>query len=300
MSMKFALRDDDLNYFYKPEVIENNYKDIWDICPVSMSTVPYMKGNWPKNVMEAEARGPGVEDESLLNHLKTDNQVFPIGDNVELVKYVKEKIEQNKIYLTIHGIYHRNEDIETPKLKGNFGFGAEFYTTRDLTKELKKAVKYLEDTFMQKINVFIPPQNIYTMKGLMAIKSNNLALCTGFPDVKSKNCLKLFGLSNYLNFFVFKLLNRKKSLKFPEFIEHNQFKMVDNYSINTDIKKLCKAIDYAHKSNGVFVLTTHSYGFDFKMKNSDLTIKEGVKKVIQYAKAKGNVQFVNLDQIFEK
>jgi hypothetical protein len=64
--MKFAIRDDDLNYFFNPEVIENNYRDIWDICSISMSVVPFIKGNRPY-WLEYEL---GIISKEMINELE--------------------------------------------------------------------------------------------------------------------------------------------------------------------------------------------------------------------------------------
>ena len=108
--MKFAIRDDDLNYFYTPKFIEDNIKDIWDICPFSMSAVPYIKGNWLENTKMLEELGPKNVLDNVIRKIQLDNKIYDIANNVELINYIKQKIDEKKIYLTIHGIHHRNED----------------------------------------------------------------------------------------------------------------------------------------------------------------------------------------------
>lgn len=297
--MKFALRDDDLNYFFSPEEIIKNYSGIWEICPVSMSVIPFVKGNWPKHVSEAEERGPGFINHEILANLKTDNTVHPIGENIPLIQFIKEKIKEKKIYLTIHAIHHRNEDAVTPQLSGNFGFGAEFYTTRDLSIPLKEAKKYLEHTFDQPIHVFTPPQNSYNSKGLDAIFKNNLAICGDLPSVKSFNTLKLFGLLNYSKYFAFKLFNRDIQFPFP--IVNDKLKMIGHFRLQpgTDLKKLYADFEAVYKINGVFILSTHSYAFSYKMKCTTLTMGEALSAFVSFAESKKNIEFVNLNQIFK-
>jgi predicted deacetylase len=297
--MKFALRDDDLNYFYTPCDIENNYNEIWDICPVSMSVVPFMKGNWPKNVKDAEKRGPGNLNKQILKKLISNNNIYPIGDNNELVDFIKQKIVSKKIHLTSHGIHHRNEDDITPQLSGNFGFGAEFFTNRDLTEELSKAIIYLEETFGQSIEVFTPPQNLYSKIGLKAIVNNNLALCADLLNFKSIDTLKLIGLKNYIKILLFKVFNRGSI--YPYLIVNNKFKLINHHRLQpgTDILKLYSKLDETYNKNGVFVLSTHSYAFDYEMKNSKESMGKVLKEIVAYAATKENIEFVNLKQIFE-
>ena len=297
--MKFALRDDDLNFFYSPEDIQRNYKNIWDICPVSMATVPFIKGNWPKLVKENELRGPGVMNPELIESITNDNEIHPLDANNELVDFIKGKIIEKKIYLTIHGIHHRNEDPEIPQLTTNFGIGAEFYTIRNLTKPLQEAILYLEKLFGQPIEIIAFPQEIYTLAGLNAVLANNLAICGHFPSVRSFNTLRMFGIRNYLHYFHFKLFDRKIS-RYPYTIKNDRIKIVEAYSSNNQLQSIFDEIDYVHKKDGVFVLTTHSYAFDWEHSNNPgLTVKEVIQQVIDYAGNKKNLQFVNLKQIFE-
>jgi len=296
--MKFVLRDDDLNYFYKPEDIENNFKNIWDICPVSMSVIPFVKGNWPLITQELENRGPGYIDDELIKKIKEDNTIYPIGDNLRLVDFVAKKIEEGKIYLTLHAIHHRNEDEIIPQIGSNFGIGAEFFTTRDLTKQVKEAKVYLEKIFQQKINVFTPPQNLLSPIGMQSIINNDLAICGDYPSLKRLSSVKLIGLYNYLKVVYYKLLNDMN--QYPHPIINEQFKFVSHFRLQpgTNLNKLYASFDEVYKQNGVFVLSTHSYGFDYKMKESKKNMRNELLTFFEYVKNKENVEFINLNKVF--
>jgi predicted deacetylase len=297
--MKFAIRDDDLNYFFKPVIFEKTYKQIWNICPVSMSAVPFIKGNWPKNVKEAEEKGPGFVNGDYTLMRKADCEIFPIHENSELVDYVKIKINQGKIYLTIHAIHHRNEDPIIPQFNNNYGFGAEFYTTRDLTNRLMDAIKYLEDTFEQTIKVFTPPQNMYNTLGLKAVTNNNLAICGDLPSIRQLKNLRLIGFKNFIKYFQYKLNYRRFSYPYP--IINNQIKIVGHQRLQpgTDIQKLYEAFEHAYKLDGVFVVSTHSYAFEYKMKTVNDIMGNVLIRLVEYAANKKNINFVTLDKVFE-
>lgn len=297
--MKFALRDDDLNYFFSPSMIEKYYKSIWDFCPVSMSVVPFIKGNWPRWLKEAEKMGPGYVDEDYLKGRLADNEVYPIHKNSELVAFVKDKIVGGNIYLTIHAIHHRNEDEVIPQFKNNYGYGAEFYTNRNLSMELEKAIEYIEKTFNQKIDVFTPPQNLLSDKGLNAVLNNRLAICADLPGVKNINSMKLLGINNYIKYFIFKL--RKRNNIFPHVIKNDRLSLVAHQRLQpgSDISKIKREIDLASEQNGVFVLSTHSYAFDYPMKSETKKMGEVLIDIIEYAKEKPHIEFLNLNKIFE-
>jgi len=140
--INFAIRDDDTNYFTKPQDLINNYGSVWDICPISLSVVPFhactKSGAIPKKYW-------------------TGKDIFPIGDNKELVQFLKEMMENRKISIMLHGCFHKdNAD------------GYEFDTGNDLSDKIKKGRDYLEKLFEVEIITFVPPHNTLSKKGLDA------------------------------------------------------------------------------------------------------------------------------------
>jgi len=296
--MKFALRDDDLNYFFKPEEIENNYKDIWNICPISFSVVPFIKGNWLDITKKLESLGPGNTDANFIDKIKNDNIIYPIGENVLLVDYVKKKILENKIYLTLHGIHHRNEDEIIPEMNGNFGIGAEFFTNRDMTIKLKESIIYIQDLFNQRIEIFTPPQNLLSLKGIKSILNNDLSICGDMPALKKISTVKLVGFHNYLKLVFHRISNDMVTYPYP--IVHKKLRFLTHYRLQpgSEVQKLYKSFKEIYKQNGVFVLSTHSYGFNFKMKDQGIRMGDVLTEFIHYAKQNPKVEFVNLAECF--
>ena len=300
--MKFAIRDDDLNFFFNPNDIEKNIKNIWDICPISMSAVPFIKGNWIKNTKILEDKGPTNITDEIVQKIKKDNEIFDIANNKELVKYIKQKLKEKKIYLTIHAIHHRNEDKILPKLKKNFSIGAEFYTCTDLTNELLIAIKHLENTFDQKIKIFTPPQNIYNKKGFKAILNNGLNMCSYLPSLKNVLlCINIFGLNNYMKYAKYRLFNLGLTAPYPYLIKSKKIKIMDHKSLQpgTCLIELYKDFEFVYSKGGNFVLSTHSYAFNYKMNGIDKTMGEVLREFLLFVKSKKNVEFVSLDKIME-
>jgi predicted deacetylase len=297
--MKFAIRDDDLNYFYDPEFVESNLKDIWDICPISMCVIPYVKGNWIKYTKILEDFGPNNVPEDIIKEIREDNKIYDIASNRELVGYIKEKIIENKIYLAIHGIHHKNDDVNLPRLKNNFSIRAEFFTNRDLTKDLEKAIKHMEQTFGQKITVFTPPQNIYSIKGFKAIANNRLNMCAYLPSLKNIKTISMIGVDNYFKIFKFRLKNKRKPFPYP--IKTSKIMIIEHRSLQpgTNITDLYEDFEYVYSKKGNFVLSTHSYGFSFNMKGSNRTMGEVLKDFLDYVTRKSGIKFVSLDKVFE-
>ena len=157
--MKFIIRDDDVSYHFQPVQLSAWYEGIIEICPVSICIPPFIKGNFFDGIYRLDhnikrGREVWLADES-----------YKIGDNKELVEYLKNLIAKGKVSIGLHGIRHRNEEerSKTP-MKGNYITGAEFYTDIDYTDYLHEAKEYLENLFNIKVNYFSPPQNLVSTK----------------------------------------------------------------------------------------------------------------------------------------
>lgn len=303
MTIKFAIRDDDLNYFYTPDFIEKNLSYIMDICPVSMAAIPLVKGNWKRNTEILEAAGPYGVTNQMIEAIKKDNNAFNISSNTELIKYVKEKIQEGRISIAIHGIHHRNEDSILPHMSNNFGIGAEFETDRDLTIPLQHSIKILENSFDQKIRVFTPPQNSYSLDGALAVFNNKLGMCGYLPGVRNwKKFIYLFGVENYLNYLNHRMKCKKIGFyyPYPRLIRSGRGVISDHCALqpSTDAAVVMEKFKRVSDEGGNFVLSTHSYGFNHKMIKSNETMKCCLLRILDEVSKNNDVKFVKLDEIF--
>jgi hypothetical protein len=297
--MKFAIRDDDLNYFYDPNIIEGNYKDIWDVCPISMSVIPFVKGDWPKWIDRFEKIGPGFIKKSIIDEFYKDNKIYALGDNQELVSFIKRKIYECRVYVTIHGIHHRNEDECIPQFNDNYGIGAEFFTNRNLTNGLQESILYLSSMLDQKIEIFTPPQNLISSLGIDSIINNNLNIIYRLPSIRHLQTYIMLGFNEYMKYLKFKL--RKKVIDYPYPLRGKKISIANHFRLqpDTDINSLYASLNEVYKYNGSFVVSTHSYGFEYKMKDSNKKMGLVLRELVDYASTKPDVKFVNLKQIFE-
>ena len=98
--MKIAIRDDDINYFYKSKVIKNNYKDVDDNVPITLCVIPYVKGNWIENTNILEELGPLSIPTSIIKKIRSDKKIYEIDKNEELIEYLKIEIVVQRKQLT--------------------------------------------------------------------------------------------------------------------------------------------------------------------------------------------------------
>ena len=129
--VKLIIRDDDCNFFTRPEDLEHVYRSISDF-PVTFAVVPEV----------TDVYG-GCPD--------TMNNTIPrsVGENKELVTYLKQKLEEGKCDIALHGVYHGYKfDKDGKKIPEMIWRNNE----SDLCENLGRCKKYLEETFDYPIN----------------------------------------------------------------------------------------------------------------------------------------------------
>ncbi len=148
--LRFCIRDDDTNFFTRPEELERVYGRITEGGPVSLAVVPFCRAGTSKAVPE---------------RLRGRWSVHPLHENVELVAYLRERLAAGRFEIMLHG-YHHDELHGRP----------EFAATDDLHGRVRAGREYLEDLLATRIRVFVPPHNAIGRSGLQAIARERLHL----------------------------------------------------------------------------------------------------------------------------
>lgn len=221
--MKLFIRDDDTSYFTKVSELEEAYKDIWDFGPINLAIIPYAVETFKQGILGSQHQ----------------NQVeFFIGENLELVDYLKLKIQEGKINIMLHGYNHLyRQDIGG---KVNYPFGIpEFLYTENQYEKIRKGKVALESLFNVEIKWFIPPSN--------SLKLETIEVC----DLLGLNIPLVFNLkyrflnvlfSNPLIFFVNrfnKIFSRNIPLRFNNHCEI----LCTSFTSVTNFKNLMKYVD---------------------------------------------------------
>ena len=268
--MKFAIRDDDINYFTKPKELENIYKTLWHKCPISLSVVPFQ-------ISEQSGAVP-------REHWN-DNRVFPLDNNKELVEFLIEKIKEGKIAITLHGYNHR---------------GREFENGENLDEKIRKGKDYLENLFNTSIKVFVPPHNALSLKGMLAAKNYGLNLIS-VPSIKKFNRpLKeeyLFALGKRIYYLI------RYKQNYPYIFNFSGQKELPFYSLTPSVKleQLKKCFDFCIKRDGIFCLATHSWEWGVNMQCDRGTVGDIFcrfwKYTVRYSRS---IQFSTVNRLFEE
>ncbi|MGN6568632.1 MAG: DUF2334 domain-containing protein [Flavipsychrobacter sp.] len=294
--MRFAIRDDDTNFFTTPEELEACYGNIWDQFPVTLCLISQVKGNW-KHWVHQIYKDKHETDWVAWN---SDNTPYPIKNNEALVSYLKNKIQEGKVDLAFHAKYHRNGDEQLPtERNNNYVRGAEFFTNRDLTNYIKDELASLNETFNYPISVFTPPQNLLSEKGYKAVINAGLNICGGGITFYKKQ-KDIPGLINIGKQFGFKLMHRDDDYPYVlNYGDHSE--IVYHYPLQpgTPLKQLIDAFEKVRRHDGDFVLSTHYVEFPYPMVyDPTITMKQVLEQFLEHV-SKYNVQKLTLSQLLK-
>ena len=272
--MKFAIRDDDTNYFTTPEALSRNYEAVWDKCLISLSVVPFHACTKSGAIPEKYWSG---------------DKIFPIGENKELVQFLKGKIREGKVSITLHGYSHK-DNLD----------GYEFETGANLYNKVKRGKEYLEELFDVKIEAFVPPHNIVSKEGLAAVVDNGLNL-VNIPSFRFGR--RPFRLGNIIPFIKLRAFRaRYKNRKYPYVLNFGNHKEVGYYSLTPQVsfESLKEDFDFCRKMGGTFILATHYWEFAAKqIYNPSLKMGEVFRDFLEYVSHSDDVNFVTVNQVFE-
>lgn len=159
--MLVAIRDDDTCYFTRPEQLKSVYQAYWDVCPVTLSVIPYVDTRHitkPPVVIVPQA-------------YKGQVRQYPVGENRELITYLKEQLQKQHIGISMHGYCHLKEN----------GI-AEFESDNDFFEKVQNGKQYLESLFGFDISVFTPPNNSLSRSSTAALSDSgfNIVMAYGF------------------------------------------------------------------------------------------------------------------------
>jgi len=143
-------------------MLDRVYSRYWDRIPISLAVVP----------AHASTRSKGIPPEYWVG-----DREFPLGDNPELVSFLREGVQAGRLSILLHGYSHQN-----------YPDGYEFEAAPDLDWRLGRGLGYLEALLDVEINTFVPPHNALSRRGLLAVDRAGLNVLGSFysfrPDKK--------------------------------------------------------------------------------------------------------------------
>jgi hypothetical protein len=142
--LPILIRDDDINFFTKTDMLELMYSEAWKQgFKVSLSVIPCQSG---------------IDDLCVPPEQRKTALPYPIADNRSLTKYLKCKIDQGSVEILQHGIHHTYEGFHRGEFAGTVQSNS-ILQGRDI----------LEETFGKKPTFFVPPGEDISDKNLKLI-----------------------------------------------------------------------------------------------------------------------------------
>ncbi|MFN3466752.1 MAG: DUF2334 domain-containing protein [Candidatus Brocadiales bacterium] len=269
MTFLFSIRDDDTCYFTKPEQLENNYSSVWDTCPVGLAIVPFHACTVSGAVPPAYWEG---------------DRIFPVGDNKDIVRFVREKIKEGKVYVMMHGYSHKDEPD-----------GYEFETGRDLERKVAEGKRYLEQVFGVPVRIFVPPHNTLSRSGLMAVTNNGLSICAWVWLRRRPLSLRAVQYKLLRDWWRWIRGGRYPfPMRYPTHTEIGHCSLVPLVSLDN----LMESLQHYRKWNGLFCLAMHYWEFCARQKTGeDATTGEVFMKFWSEVSALPDVRFVSLEAV---
>jgi hypothetical protein len=270
--VRFALRDDDVNFFTRPEQLERAYRAYWDFLPVSLAIVPFHAATKSKAIPEEFWTGEGE---------------FPLADNREIVECVRELIARGRATPMLHGYNHKN-----------YPGGYEFQVGSDLRGRLRRGRAYLEELFERRIRTFVPPHNALSRCGIEALDGEGLDVLGSFLSFRPSQ--KPWGsatVGNYLRLNLYRLRTRRgrrTRLIYPFPLRYKNHAEFGCHLLLpwTQADELIAGFEEARRFGGDYCLATHYWEIDDQMAGV-------LGRVVEHAERAG-ARFVTADALFER
>jgi Uncharacterized protein conserved in bacteria (DUF2334) len=144
------IRDDDTNFFTRPNMLESIYSIAWEKgLKTSFAVVPMQIGT--NNI-------------SVPPENRTSESVFPISDNKKLTQYLTPKIRDGTVEILQHGLYHFIDK------KGHWEFGQNLNKKRDI----ERGRNLLKRAFETDPKFFVPPGEVITKSNVQTVIDSGL------------------------------------------------------------------------------------------------------------------------------
>ncbi len=229
--LRFAVRDDDISYFTTPSSLEKAFGLLWkEDVPVSFAVIPFIKANT-----------------MFLPERKRDGKLYPVGGNSKLVSFLKNKIDEDKASIMMHGYCHRH-----------YNNGYEFEVDDNLHDKVREGKEHLEQAFDTEVRSFVAPNHAFSRQGMKAVIDNGLNI-VGAPSITARpKSFRPRHIANMARLALFR--KRHDSIRYPYPLDYGSHRELYCYGIINSTKpgELINGLRYSRSSDGCFCVTVHS------------------------------------------
>ena len=273
--MQFLIRDDDACALTRPEEIEQCYSRLWDEIPIGLSVTPFRI---------PEKTGFGMPEKRI-----DLNEPHPLGENGEMVAFLRQQIAAGRIFIALHG-YHHARVLGEPEYVGG----------HDLVQKTREGRSYLEGLLGCPITTFIPPNNAVGKEGLGAVVKAGLNLVNNQPYPFS--FLEATAHHPRLNQIIdLQYRIRVRLGLFSGFAKRHYlgFQQAPYQTLgpSQSLPQLEASLIRCQQEKGTFILATHYHAFERRLTSGE-TVGEGLLRLIDLAQSSAGTEFIGYEELW--
>lgn len=270
--MKVALRDDDTSFFTAPEQLDAVYHDVWDRIPISLAVIP---------------KAAGFRDKAIPEKYWDAARAFPLDENTALVQYLRGQVAAGRVTIAQHGYTHED-----------FPGGYEFQAAPDLEQRLVSGRAYLTALLDTRIEIFVPPHNALSKRGLSAVGAEGLNLLGSFLSFRPS--LRPWDAHTPANWWRVRRYRgetgrgKADRLIYPHVLRYRGHAEFGCHSLvpGTTLEDLIAGFEEARRAGGDFCIATHYWEVDAERKRILLQFLDRAAKT-------NGVRFVAAERLFD-
>lgn len=270
--MIFVIRDDDTCGYTDPAELLACYQDIWNQIPVSIAVTPF--------------RIPG-NSEGVPETVKHMVDPIPLSGNKEIISLLREQLAAGRISVALHGYNHIRQHGLPEYIGGT-----------DLANKTVEGKAYLEQLLSCPVSTFVPPNNGLSRAGLAAVVNAGMNV-SGVPSFLRRSERKP-QIGNIIHYARQKYWQVKNKIHYPYVFNLNDHKELAYYSLTIASTKesLETAFSKVSRARGVFVLATHYYAFNDRIRSGE-RIRDVLMYFLEKAQHMDNTKFLTFDDVWK-
>lgn len=285
--MLINVRDDDTNYFTKPDELIRAYGDYLGTIPITLACTPFVSSH--SFIMDAldgdrtrqYEKLKSIEERMSASCIAEMNRLYPLGENKNLTELLRSLVKKEKLEIGLHGYSHRF-----------YPDGAEFEGNHVNLFNVRDGKRYLEELLACEVDFFIPPSNKIDVRGLSFLRRSNVKLLTsGVVDCSS--------ILEY--FLIYGLYVLRNPLSLGEFVQGKlpvsvaRFNGVDylrscTFKLEDDYDSFMSRYRKKMLSDGFLSIATHyttlSSNYDYRDRFFDLIERLRSEKKCEFVTAR--------------
>ena len=237
--MKYILiRDDDVNFFTRPEMLEDVYGFIFENdIPINFSVIPAVNS---AAKTESCNFGAGNPEPFLPLNVAGEDRQFPITGNHDLLRFLNGI---NRKEFLLHGFEHAGQG-------GKYEFESE--DKKVIETKLTEGINFFEEAFGIIPETFVAPQDKYSRMALALIRSRFKTLSLGWVDSSRIPFLL------YCRYLQMKLMRRNYICDGSFLITEHPGCMFSRFG---DINEMNRKLDEYIAVHQMTVIVTHHWEF---------------------------------------